>query len=156
MGLHPPPWLLSDDPDRLLCRSSQIGRNRCGIDPAPGRLNQPLDQFLRPDNKSALNSHSLAQSTQSNLKRQLAQTERFHHARPMGAKKTSGMGFIHDHHGLKPLGQSRQFDQRCSVSIHAENRLGDDQPPTISTLISIQNRFQTAQIIMRKDLQSCP
>ncbi len=55
----------------------------------------------------------------------------FGHAPAVAAENAGGVGLVHQQHRLVPLGQVGQFGQRRQVAVHAEQAVGDDQPPAV-------------------------
>ena len=52
------------------------------------------------------------------------------HAATSGAEDPGGMRFVDQQHGIVPLSQLGQIDQRRQVAIHTEEGVGYDQPAT--------------------------
>ena len=53
------------------------------------------------------------------------------HAAAVPAEDARGVGLIDQEHRFVPLGQFGQFGQGGQVAVHAEEPVGDDQPPSI-------------------------
>ena len=55
----------------------------------------------------------------------------FRHAAAVLAEHAGGVGFVDHEHGVMLLGQFRQLHQRREIAVHAEERIGDDQPAAV-------------------------